>query len=82
MVISAGFEPTTPGLGILCSILLSYETSRPRPSSQTAQIQPEVDRVAVVRYMVRKTKGSSMRAEIEKTVAEIEQVLTLLRRHL
>ena len=27
MVISAGFEPTTPGLGILCSILLSYETT-------------------------------------------------------
>jgi hypothetical protein len=27
-------------------------------------------------------KGRSMRAEIEKTVAEIEQVLTLLRRHL
>ena len=25
MVRSAGFEPTTPGLGILCSILLSYE---------------------------------------------------------
>ena len=28
MVIPAGFEPTTPGLGILCSILLSYGTSR------------------------------------------------------
>lgn len=27
MVISAGFEPTTPGLGIRCSILLSYETT-------------------------------------------------------
>jgi len=26
--------------------------------------------------------GSIMRTEIEKTVAEIEQVLTLLRRHL
>ena len=24
MVRPAGFEPTTPGLGILCSILLSY----------------------------------------------------------
>jgi len=28
------------------------------------------------------TKEKAMRAEIEKTVAEIEQVLTLLRRHL
>ena len=27
VVISAGFEPTTPGLGILCSIRLSYGTS-------------------------------------------------------
>jgi len=27
-------------------------------------------------------KDTSMRTEIEKTVAEIEQVLTLLRRHL
>lgn len=27
LVISAGFEPTTPGLGIRCSILLSYETT-------------------------------------------------------
>jgi hypothetical protein len=33
--------------------------------------------------MVRRTlDGHEMRAEIEKTVAEIEQVLTLLRRHL
>lgn len=31
MVTPAGFEPTTPGLGILCSILLSYGTSRPFP---------------------------------------------------
>ena len=28
LVRPAGFEPTTPGLGILCSILLSY--GRPR----------------------------------------------------
>jgi hypothetical protein len=28
LVIPAGFEPTTPGLGILCSILLSYGTSQ------------------------------------------------------
>jgi hypothetical protein len=28
------------------------------------------------------SKGKNMRTEIEKTVAEIEQVLTLLRRHL
>src|SRR5690606_3132246 len=39
MVISAGFEPTPPGLGILCSILLSYETSRSRRSSAGRLIQ-------------------------------------------
>jgi hypothetical protein len=28
VVTPAGFEPTTPGLGIPCSILLSYEVNR------------------------------------------------------
>ena len=28
LVSPAGFEPTAPGLGILCSILLSYGDSR------------------------------------------------------
>jgi hypothetical protein len=82
MVISTGFEPMTPGLGIRCSILLSYETSHVRPTSAHLHYQAAVDPRPWVRYMGRNTKGSSMRAEIEKTVAEIEQVLTLLRRHL
>jgi hypothetical protein len=42
-----------------------------------------VDPDRSVRYMRPAIEGIvQMRAEIEKTVAEIEQVLTLLRRHL
>ena len=43
LVIPAGFEPTTPGLGILCSILLSYGTSRDwtyQPGRQHARWLP------------------------------------------
>jgi len=41
-----------------------------------------VDRRTDLDYITRRTKRIAMKAETEKSVAEIEQVLTLLRRHL
>ncbi len=39
MAFPAGFEPTAPGLGILCSILLSYGNAGAKDSRAIAALQ-------------------------------------------
>jgi hypothetical protein len=64
--------------------LVTYRPQPVRvPSTGALHGEERVDRNLRLNYMSRKSfEGLDMRAETTKVIAEIEQVLSLLRRHL